>query len=116
MSLEAILIGLVIPIIVLVLGFVVKVGFENLVAKPFVDRWLVGLKPYQPFLVSAFGILVSFVSKQVGVELLPDLAPYMTASGDIVTVFAGVLMAVIAMGLHNYEEKRDRSNYVGRAG
>lgn len=116
MSLESILIDLIIPLVVLVLGIVVKIGFENLVAKPVVDRWLVGLKPYQPYLVSAFGIGLAFISKQVGIDLLPNLAPFIQAEGDVVTVFAGILIAVIAMGLHNYEEKKERSNLIGRAG
>jgi len=92
---------LVIPIVLVLLGFIVERGFENLVSRPFFDKYIKGLKPYQPYLVSVFGIGLTFLSKQVGIELLPDMAPFLTANGDMVTVFAGILISVLAMAQHN---------------
>src|SRR4030066_2365150 len=92
----------VIPLVILVLGYVNEKGFGDLVSKPFFDRWLKPLKPFQPILVSATGIILAYVSKQVGVDMIPDLAPYINAPGDVGTIFAGVLVAVLSVGLHNW--------------
>jgi len=97
----------VIPLVILVLGYINEKGFENLVSQPFIERWLKPLKPYQPLLVSATGIILAYVSKQVGVNMIPDLAPYINAPGDIGTVFAGILVAVLSMGLHNWGKARE---------
>lgn len=90
----------VIPLVILVLGYVNEKGFENLVSQMIVERYLKPLKPYQPLIVTAFGIILAFVAKQVGVDMVPDLAPYINAPGDIGTVLAGVLVAFLSMAFH----------------
>lgn len=98
--LKQLIIMVVIPLVILVLGYINEKGFENLVSQMIVERWLKPLKPYQPIIVTAFGLILAFVSKQVGANLVPDLAPYLTASGDIGTVFAGILVSVLSMAIH----------------
>jgi len=87
------------PIVIVILGYINEKGFENLVSQPIVEKLRV-LKPYQPYLVVVTGILLSYISKQVGMNLVPDLAPYVAQSGDVATVFAGILIAVVSMALH----------------
>src|SRR3972149_6301052 len=108
---EEIVLLLVIPIVLVLLGFVVERGFENLVSRPFFDKYVKPLKPYQPYLVTIFGIGLTFLSKQVGIELLPNMTPFLTANGDIVTVFIGIVISVLAMAQHNlfaYASKNTR--------
>ena len=92
-----VLILLVVPLTLLFLGFITTHGFENLISQPVIERFLKSLKPYQPYLVTAIGIVLTFVSKRVGVELVPNLAPYLNASGDFGTIVAGILVSVLAM-------------------
>ncbi len=96
---------LIVPVILVVLGYINEKGFENLVSKVFVERYLKALKPWQPYLVVVTGIVLSYVSRLVGMNLVPDLSPYLTAGGDVVTVFTGVLIAVISMAMHKSTTK-----------
>jgi Na+/proline symporter len=97
----------VVPLVILVLAYVNEKGFENLVSQMIVEKYLKPLKPYQPLLVSALGILLAYISKIVGVGMVPDLAPYLTAPGDMGTILAGILVAVLSMAFHQ------KSNVVG---
>ena len=97
----------VVPLVILVLAYINEKGFENLVSQMVVEKYLKSLKPYQPLLVAALGILLAYVSKIVGIEMVPDLAPYLTAPGDVGTVFAGILVAVLSMAFHQ------KTNVVG---
>lgn len=97
---EDFLVLVVIPIAILFLSFVQEKGFENLISQPVIEQWLKKLKPAQPYLVTAIGILLAYVSQQVGVELVPDLAPYLNATGDVGTIFAGLVMSVLSMWIH----------------
>jgi hypothetical protein len=96
---------LIIPVILVVLGYINEKGFENLISKVFVERYLKPLKPFQSYLVVITGIVLAFISRQVGIDLVPNLSPYLTSSGDIVTVFSGVLIAVISMAMHKSTTK-----------
>ena len=98
---EDIIVMLVVPLVVLFLSFIQEQGFENLISQPIVEQWLKKLKPAQPYLVTAIGIVLAFVSKQVGVDVVPDLAPYLNASGDLGTVLAGICISVLSMWIHN---------------
>lgn len=91
---------LVVLLALLFLGYVTEHGFENLISRPIIERWLKTLKPFQPYIVTAIGIVLIYVSKEVVTNLVPDLAPYLNASGDLGTVLAGVMASVIAMAWH----------------
>lgn len=94
------LVMVVVPLVILGLSYINEKGFENLVSQMIVEKWLKPLKPYQPLLVSALGILLAYLSKRMGVDMVPDLAPYLNASGDVGTVFAGIMIAVLSMAFH----------------
>lgn len=96
----------IIPLVILGLSYISEKGFENLISQMIVEKWLKPLKPYQPLLVSVVGIILAYLSKRMGIDLLPDLAPYLTATGDVGTVFAGLIIAVLSMAMHtNYTNK-----------
>ncbi len=107
---------LLIPVVLVALAFITERGFENLVSKPFFDKYIKGLKPYQPYLVTIVGIGLTYLSRQTGVELVPDLVPFLTSGGDVVTVFAGLLTSVLAMAMHNMFEHIKNSSPSGYAG
>lgn len=90
----------IVPIVILILSYINEKGFENLVSQMIVEKFLKPLKPYQPILVTGFGIILSYVAKLLGANVVPDLTPYMNAGGDVGTVFAGILIAVLSMAIH----------------
>jgi hypothetical protein len=96
---------LFVPLVLLALGYITEKGFENLISKPVFDQWFKPLKPYQPLLVSAFGIGVAYFARSAGLNLTFDVNPYIAAQGDIVTIFAGMMAAVIAMAFHTKTSK-----------
>lgn len=95
-----------IPIILVLLGYVQEHGFENLISQPIIEQWLKKLKPFQPYIVTVVGIVLAYVSKQVGVDMVPDLAPYLDASGDVGTVLAGLAISVVSMIFHDRRAKQ----------